>query len=152
MGRFIVTGANRGIGFYMVQRLLQDGHRASVLDICTDGLEELKQQFGERLLAYPCDVGSAEETAEAVALAARDMGGIDYACHNACICTFESMEGPYTFGTYLWAKFDNLSNWERKLIEGPYIHHMAEIEGDWTEELREFCKYVPGLLPDMVEK
>ncbi len=66
--------------------------------------------------------------------------------------TFESMEGPYTFGTYLWAKFDNLSNWERKLIEGPYIHHMAEIEGDWTEELREFCKYVPGLLPDMVEK
>lgn len=65
--------------------------------------------------------------------------------------TFRSTDGPYTFGTYLWAEFDNLSRWERKLIEGPYIHHMAEIEGDYTEELKEFCKYVPGLAVDTVE-
>ncbi|EHI58188.1 MAG: L-fucose/L-arabinose isomerase family protein [Hungatella hathewayi] len=63
----------------------------------------------------------------------------------------ESAEGPYTFGTYLWAKFDSLSKWEHKLIEGPYIHHMAEIEGDYTEVIREFCKYVPNLEPDWVE-
>ncbi|MBQ8081576.1 MAG: hypothetical protein IJ240_06725 [Clostridia bacterium] len=61
-----------------------------------------------------------------------------------------STEGPYTFGTYLWAEFDDLPAWERKLVEGPYIHHMSEIEGDWTEELREFCKYVPGLRLDTV--
>lgn len=66
--------------------------------------------------------------------------------------TCRSTDGPYTFGTYLWARFDNLAAWERKLVEGPYIHHMAEIEGDYTEELREFCKYVPGLMPDGVEK
>lgn len=65
--------------------------------------------------------------------------------------SFDSADGPYTFGTYLWAKFDSLSKWERKLIEGPYIHHMAEIEGDYTAELKEFCKYVPGLAPDGVE-
>jgi hypothetical protein len=64
-------------------------------------------------------------------------------------CT--STEGPYTFGTYLWAKFKNLPAWEKKLIEGPYIHHMAEIEGDYTQELIEFCKYVPGLTPDSAE-
>lgn len=64
--------------------------------------------------------------------------------------TCESMVGPYTFGTYLWAKFKNLPAWERKLVEGPYIHHMAEIEGDYTEELREFCKFVPALAPDSV--
>ena len=34
---------------------------------------------------------------------------------------------------------------ERRLIEGPYIHHMSEIEGSLTESLREFCKYVPEL-------
>jgi L-fucose isomerase-like protein len=62
----------------------------------------------------------------------------------------ESADGPYTFGTYLWARFDNLSAWEKKLIEGPYIHHMAEIEGDYTGELREFCKYVPSLSTDSV--
>lgn len=65
--------------------------------------------------------------------------------------TCESTEGPYTFGTYLWAKFKNLSAWERKLIEGPYIHHMAEIEGDYTEELREFTKYVKNVALDTVD-
>ena len=63
---------------------------------------------------------------------------------------FDSTTGPYTFGTYLWAQFDDLSKWERKLVEGPYIHHMAEIEGDYTEELKEFSKYVPGLKIDTV--
>ncbi len=64
---------------------------------------------------------------------------------------FDSTTGPYTFGTYIWAQFDDLSKWERKLVEGPYIHHMAEIEGDYTEELKEFSKYVPGLKIDTVE-
>lgn len=63
---------------------------------------------------------------------------------------FDTTTGPYTFGTYLWAQFDDLAKWERKLIEGPYIHHMAEIEGDYTEELKEFTKYVPGLTIDTV--
>ena len=66
--------------------------------------------------------------------------------------TCRTTDGPYTFGTYLWAQFYNLSAWERKLIEGPYIHHMAEIEGDVTEELREFTKYVPGLKLDTVNE
>lgn len=62
-----------------------------------------------------------------------------------------SAEGPYTFGTYLWAEFDDLPAWEKKLVEGPYIHHMAEIEGDYTAELAEFCKYIPGLTVDNVK-
>ena len=66
--------------------------------------------------------------------------------------TCETTEGPYTFGTYLWAKFKNLPAWERKLVEGPYIHHMAEIEGDFTEELREFCKFIPAVSLDEVEE
>lgn len=61
-----------------------------------------------------------------------------------------SGEGPYTFGTYLWARFDNLSGWEKKLVEGPYIHHMAEIEGDYTDALEEFCRYIPALTADKV--
>lgn len=65
--------------------------------------------------------------------------------------TCKSTDGPYTFGTYLWAEFDDLPAWERKLVEGPYIHHMAEIEGDYTQELLKFCKYIPGITPDAVE-
>ena len=62
--------------------------------------------------------------------------------------SFGTTAGPYTFGNYLWAKFPNLPALEKKLIEGPYIHHMAEIEGDYTEALAEFCKFVPGLALD----
>ncbi len=70
-----------------------------------------------------------------------------------CILTGEcdSAEGPYTFGTYLWARFQNLSAWERKMIEGPYIHHMSEIEGSYSHRLKEFCKYISNLKFDTVE-
>ena len=64
--------------------------------------------------------------------------------------TCRSAEGPYTNGTYLWARFDDLDKWERKLVEGPYIHHVAEIEGEYAGVLREFCKYVPHLTIDEV--
>lgn len=62
----------------------------------------------------------------------------------------DSTEGPYTFGTYMWAQFNNLSAWERKLVEGPYIHHVSEIEGSLTDEIREVCKYMPALKIDTV--
>ena len=65
--------------------------------------------------------------------------------------TAKSVDGPYTNGTYLWAEFEDLPAWERKLIEGPYIHHVAEIEGDYMDAIREFCKYIPYLEMDEVK-
>lgn len=58
---------------------------------------------------------------------------------------FKTTEGPYTFGTYIWGEFDNLPKVERKLVEGPYIHHMSEVKGSFADTLKEFCKYVPEL-------
>lgn len=75
----------------------------------------------------------------------------DHGDYSIAVCECDSAEGPYTGGTYLWGKFNNLSNVERKLIEGPYIHHMSEIEGSLTEHIREFCKYVPGLRFDNID-
>ena len=69
----------------------------------------------------------------------------DHGNYSIAVCECDSAEGPYTFGSYLWGKFKNLPELERKLIEGPYIHHMSEIEGSLTDSLREFCKYVPAL-------
>ena len=60
---------------------------------------------------------------------------------------FHTCTGPETSGTYLWAEFDNLPKLERKLIEGPYIHHATEIFGDYTKELREFADYT-GIILD----
>jgi hypothetical protein len=47
---------------------------------------------------------------------------------------------------------DNFTKWEKKLMEGSYIHHAAEIEGSYSLILKEFRKYVPNLSfysPDM---
>ena len=75
----------------------------------------------------------------------------DHGKYQILVGECDSAEGPYTFGTYMWARFDNLDKWERKLIEGPYIHHMSEIEGGYTEAFREFCKYIPDLELDEVQ-
>lgn len=58
---------------------------------------------------------------------------------------FKTTAGPHTFGTHMWADFGDLPRVERKVIEGPYIHHMAEIQGHWSNVIREFCKFVPEL-------
>ncbi len=60
--------------------------------------------------------------------------------------------GPDTFGTYIWAEFKSLSEVEKKLINGPYIHHMSEVFGNYVDELKEFCKYIPELEFDPLEK
>lgn len=61
------------------------------------------------------------------------------------------MDGPYTFGTYLWAEFKDLSAIEKKLINGPYIHHMTEIYGGFADILEEFCKFITGIEYDPIE-
>ena len=62
--------------------------------------------------------------------------------------TCHTTEGPQTHGTYLWGEFGDLQAWEDRLLDGPYIHHFVEIEGDYTAELKEFCKYFPNLKMD----
>lgn len=57
-------------------------------------------------------------------------------------------EGPKTHGTYLWGEFEDLQKIEDRLIDGPYIHHFVEIEGDFRREIKEFCKYFPALSVD----
>lgn len=65
---------------------------------------------------------------------------------------FTTTEGPHTFGTYMWAEFNNLSRLERKLIDGPYIHHMGEVYGKRADVLEEFCRYIPELEFDGIDE
>ncbi len=61
---------------------------------------------------------------------------------------FHTCDGPETFGTYMWAEFDDLAKVERKIVEGPYIHHMTQIPGDYTAEIKEFAKYIDEIIYD----
>ena len=66
--------------------------------------------------------------------------------------TYQTCDGPYTFGTYMWAEFKNWAKVERKMVEGPYIHHMSEVYGEYADVLEEFCKYIPELTYDPIEE
>ena len=92
MKNVIITGANQGIGYYLVKQLLIDGFNVSVLDIQTDNLEKLRINYQKSLLPLRCDIREDAAVKDCVKRSAREFGGIDYAIHNACICTFDSME------------------------------------------------------------
>ena len=51
--------------------------------------------------------------------------------------------GPETNGNYVWAEVDDWVRWEKKLVCGPYIHHTACVYGDYTDAIREACRYLP---------
>ena len=60
----------------------------------------------------------------------------------------KTTEGPQTHGTYIWGEFADLQAVEDRLMDGPYIHHFVEMEGDYRKEIEEFCKYIPNLKVD----
>ena len=61
------------------------------------------------------------------------------------------VDGPKTGGNYVWFETGNWPKWEKKLIYGPYIHHVTGIHGNYAAVLKEACKYI-GVTHDSVEE
>lgn len=76
----VVTGAGRGIGRAIVQRLTQEGAQVAAIDL---NLEDAQQSGGA--LALHCDVTDAASVADAVARAREAFGRLDIAVANAGI-------------------------------------------------------------------
>lgn len=76
----IVTGAGRGIGRAIVERLTVDGARVAALDM---NLEEAKASGGA--LAIQCNVADSQSVAAAVVQARAAFGRLDIAVSNAGI-------------------------------------------------------------------
>lgn len=87
-----MSGANQGIGYYMVEKLLADGYTVAVLDLEIDRLLEMKKRYPNKLFPYLCDMRNVQEVLKSVALFADKCQSIDIAIHNACCCTFSPME------------------------------------------------------------
>jgi len=92
MKRILITGANSGIGFYMIKELLKQGHKVAVLDIETDHLALLQKEYTKELYFYRCDIHQENEVTKSAEYAFSALGDLDYAIHNACKCTFDSFE------------------------------------------------------------
>lgn len=83
----VVTGAGRGIGRAIAQRLAADGARVAVLDLKLADAEATVAGMEDSVihLALQCDVADSASVAVAVAEAYKDFGRIDIAVANAGI-------------------------------------------------------------------
>lgn len=93
MANIIITGANRGIGYFFVEQLLKDGNKIAVFDLDTDNLKQLKTEHEDRLLYIEVDVRNQDDLHNAVKSVISEFSVIDIAIHNACKCTFEAETG-----------------------------------------------------------
>lgn len=59
-------------------------------------------------------------------------------------------DGPTTNGNYLWLETNNWPAWERRLVRGPYIHHITAAYGKYAAVLEEACQYL-GIEPEIAE-
>jgi len=60
----------------------------------------------------------------------------------------KGIDGPSTWGNYLWIEVDDWIKWEKKLVEGPYVHHIAGIHGKYVHILDEAVKYMGDIERD----
>lgn len=81
------------------------------------------------------------------------------------ICRFDGCNGKYSFllaegkgvdgpknrGTYVWVEFKDWPALEKKIIHGPYIHHVAGIHGKIIPVMKEAFQYLPGITLDVME-
>ena len=92
MNRIVVSGANQGIGFHMAAQFLKDGCKVAVLDLSLDNVSSLKDQYGDSLLLFTCDISDEQAVAQCVNEVSLAFGGIDIAIQNACRYMYGSFE------------------------------------------------------------
>jgi NAD(P)-dependent dehydrogenase (short-subunit alcohol dehydrogenase family) len=89
VSRAVVTGAARGIGAAVAERLASEGLTVAVLDVNEVGAKETAERIaadtGSPVVAFGCDVTDREQVAEVFASAADALGGIDTVIGNAGI-------------------------------------------------------------------
>jgi NAD(P)-dependent dehydrogenase (short-subunit alcohol dehydrogenase family) len=83
--RAIVTGAARGIGRAIAERLVQEGSRVALVDADADALGDAAAASGDGTLALHADVRDEEALRAAVEQAAARWGGLDVVVANAAV-------------------------------------------------------------------
>lgn len=87
----LVTGAARGIGYAIANKLAQDGADVVLFDLCAeeDGVaaaEKISAENGVKAAFKRCDVSNYDAVQAAVKDVIKEMGGVDILVNNAGIC------------------------------------------------------------------
>ncbi len=89
VSRAVVTGAARGLGAAIAERLASEGLAVAILDVNEVGAKEtaigIAEATGSNVVGFGCDVRDREQVREVFAAAADSLGGIDTLVGNAGI-------------------------------------------------------------------
>jgi NAD(P)-dependent dehydrogenase (short-subunit alcohol dehydrogenase family) len=99
--RVLITGAARGIGAALAERLASHGARLALLGLEPETMAAVAARCGDGTFVAECDVSSNEHVVQAVDAAAEALGGLDVAVANAGIAA----GGPL--------RSQDLRSWER---------------------------------------
>ena len=97
----LVTGAARGIGAAVAEKLASQGARLALVGLEPDTLRQVAERCGPDTFVGECDVSKYEQVAGAVDAAAEALGGLDIVVANAGI----GVGGPF--------RLHDLRTWER---------------------------------------
>lgn len=84
MGKFtdkvaIVTGGASGIGYAIVEALLNEGARVAIADLNKDKLAEIEKVYADRVIGCMVNVTKEADIEELVAKTVEKFGGLDFA-------------------------------------------------------------------------
>jgi NAD(P)-dependent dehydrogenase (short-subunit alcohol dehydrogenase family) len=99
--RVLVTGAARGIGAALAERLASHGARLALVGLEPEKMPAVAARCGDDTFVAECDVSSNEHVTQAIDAAAEALGGLDVVVANAGIAT----GGPL--------RSQDLRSWER---------------------------------------
>jgi NAD(P)-dependent dehydrogenase (short-subunit alcohol dehydrogenase family) len=81
----VVTGANEGVGYHLMDSLLALGFRVAGLDVNGENVERLANTYGERARYVKCDVSETDEVETAIDAVLDEWGRIDVLVNNAAV-------------------------------------------------------------------
>jgi NAD(P)-dependent dehydrogenase (short-subunit alcohol dehydrogenase family) len=99
--RVLITGAARGIGAALAERLASHGARLALVGLEPETMETVATRCGEDTFVAECDVSRSEQVTQAIDAAAEALGGLDVVVANAGIAA----GGPL--------RSQDLRSWER---------------------------------------
>jgi NAD(P)-dependent dehydrogenase (short-subunit alcohol dehydrogenase family) len=99
--RVLVTGAARGIGAALAEKLASHGVRIALVGLEPETMAAVAERCGEGTFVAECDVSNSEQVTAAIDAAAEALGGLDVVVANAGIAA----GGPLAI--------QDLRSWER---------------------------------------
>ena len=134
--RCLVSGAARGIGLAVCERLIEEGAQVMMADIDAASGETQAQRLGEHAVFQPLDVTRDEQWDAALDAIERRWGGVDVLVNNAGIALMGDIESttPEQWQRTLEVNLSAVMLGTRKAVarmkgQGGAIVNMASIEG-----------------------